>query len=99
MSRGDHSDKARIRSIAGLLFFGVPNRGMDIQSLQTIVGDRPNRYLLESVGRSSDFLLEQSVAFPLAFPFEDSPVFSFFETLTSPTAVEVSLMRNTLLLC
>lgn len=69
---------------------------MDIQSLQTIVGDRPNRYLLESVGSSSDFLLEQSVNFPLAFPFKDSPIFSFFETQTSPTAIEVSLMKNTL---
>ena len=69
---------------------------MDIQSLQTIVGDSPNRYLLESVGRSSDFLLEQSVTFPLAFPFKDSPIFSFFETQTSPTAVEVSLIKTTL---
>ena len=99
MSRGNQSDKARIRAIAGLLFFGVPNRGMDIQSLQTIVGDRPNRYLLESVGRSSDFLLEQSVSFCQAFPFQDSPIFSFFETQTSPTAVEVSLMKNKILLC
>ena len=68
---------------------------MDIQSLQTIVGDSPNRYLLESVGRSSDFLLEQSVTFPLAFPFRDSPIFSFFETQTSPTAIQVSLIKDT----
>ena len=65
---------------------------MDIQSLQSIVGDRPNRYLLESISRSSDFLIEQSVNFQRAFPFRDSPIFSFFETQTSPTAVEVGSM-------
>lgn len=74
----------------GLLFFGVPNRGMDIESLQAIVGDRPNRYLLESVGQYSDLLLQQDGQFGSTFPFQDSPVFSFIETRPSPTAVKVS---------
>ena len=74
----------------GLLFFGVPNRGMDIESLQAIVGDKPNRYLLESVGQYSDLLLQQDGQFGPTFHFQDSPVFSFFETRPSPTAIKVS---------
>ena len=74
----------------GLIFFGVPNRGMDIESLRAMVGDQPNRYILESIGQYSDLLLEQDVRFGLDFHFEDSPIFSFFETKTSPTALKVS---------
>ncbi len=74
----------------GILFFGVPNRGMDIESLQSIVGDRPNRYLLESVSPQSDLLLQQNGQFGSIFHFEDSPVISIFETKSSPTAVKVS---------
>ena len=50
LARGNESDKKQMESLVGLLFFGVPNRGMDVESLQAIVGDKQNRYLLESVG-------------------------------------------------
>ena len=79
-----------MESLVGLLFFGVPNRGMDIESLQAIVGDKQNRYLLESVGQYSDLLLEQDGQFGSTFHFEDSHVVSFFETKSSPTAIKVS---------
>ena len=74
----------------GLLFFGVPNRGMDVESLQAIVGDKQNRYLLESVGQYSDLLLEQDGQFSSTFHFRDSHIVSFFETKSSPTAIKVS---------
>ena len=79
-----------MESIVGLLFFGVPNRGMDVESLQAIVGDKQNRYLLESVGQYSDLLLEQDGQFGSTFHFRDSHVVSFFETRSSPTAIKVS---------
>ena len=75
----------------GMLFFGVPNRGMDIESLQAIVCDRQNRYLLESVGQYSDLLLEQDGQFGPIFHFKDSPIVSFYETESSSTAIEVSI--------
>ena len=74
----------------GLLFFGVPNRGMDIESLQAIVGNRQNRYLLESVGQYSDLLLQQDGQFGSTFHFQDSRVLSFYETKSSPTAIKAS---------
>ena len=76
-------------SVVGLLFFGVPNRGMDIDSLQAIVGDKQNRYLLESLGQYSDLLLQQDGQFGTIFHFKDSRVISFYETKSSPTAIEV----------
>ena len=79
-----------MESLVGLLFFGVPNRGMDIESLQAIVGDRQNRYLLESVGQYSDLLLEQDGQFGSTFHFRDSQIVSFFEKKSSPTAIKVS---------
>ena len=83
-----------MESVVGLLLFGVPNRGMDIESLQSIVGDRQNRYLLESVGQYSDLLLQQDGQFGSTFHFKDSPIVSFFETKSSPTAVKVSFLLS-----
>ena len=95
MGDGDEIDQANLKSTCGALFFGVPNRGMDIESLIPIVGDQPNRALLESLGRNSEFLRAQAVNFPRVFSFTDSQVFSFFETLESPTArlVMISMLR------
>lgn len=62
---------------------------MDIASLRAMVGDQPNRYILESIGHCSDLLLEQDVRFGLDFHYRDSPIFSFFETKISPTALKV----------
>jgi len=90
MHDGDATDKANLNSTYGALFFGVPNQGMDIGSLVPMVNDQPNRHLLESFGRESDLLRKQNRAFPKAFPFKDSKVCCFYETLESPTAVEVN---------
>lgn len=90
LGRGNASDKKQMESVVGLLFFGVPNRGMDINSLQAIVGDKKNRYLLESVGQYSDLLLQQDGQFGSIFHYKDTHVVSFFETKSSPTAIKVS---------
>lgn len=96
LGHGNEYDKKQMDSIVGLLFFDVPNRGMDIESLQAIVGDRQNRYLLESVGQYSDLLLQQDGQFGPTFHFEDSRVVSFYETKSSPTAVKVNLLFSTM---
>ena len=89
LSRGGDADKNQVQSIVGLIFFGVPHRGMDIESLRAMVGNQPNRYILESIGQYSDLLVEQDVSFGLDFHYKDSPIFSFFETKTSPIALKV----------
>lgn len=89
LGRGNEQDKKQMESVVGLLFFGVPNRGMDIESLRAIVGDQQNRYLLESLGQYSELLLQQDAQFGSTFHFKDSRIISFFETKSSPTAIKV----------
>ncbi|KAL2211269.1 hypothetical protein CC79DRAFT_194278 [Sarocladium strictum] len=87
MSMGDEKDKGDLKSIVGALFFGVPNKGMDITSLIPMAGEQPNRPLLESICKGSSLLQTQSEQFEMAFPFRDSSIISLYETMLSPTAV------------
>ncbi|KAK0720958.1 hypothetical protein B0H67DRAFT_209529 [Lasiosphaeris hirsuta] len=61
---------------------------MDISSLIPMVGDGPNRFLIESIGRiNSQILSIQQRDFHTALGEEGgSEVFCFYETLESPTA-------------
>jgi hypothetical protein len=90
MEYGDDSDKANLKAIYGILFFGVPNQGMNIESLVPMVGDQPNRFLLESLEKTSTILRDQLRSFPKVFHFKDSQIISFYETKQSPTAKQVS---------
>ncbi|KAG9253647.1 uncharacterized protein F5Z01DRAFT_657852 [Emericellopsis atlantica] len=91
MSRGNERDRHALNCIAGAMFFGVPNKGMDITSLIPMVGHQPNRPLLDSISSDSELLGAQSVAFQDAVSSMSSgglPIFSIYETLLSPTAVQ-----------
>lgn len=86
MSRGTKSDRETLNSTYGILFFGVPSRGMDIKSLIPIVGDQANLAFLYSLGKESQLLRNQSRDFAKAFDFPDSEVVYFYETMMSPMA-------------
>ena len=75
----------------GIVFFGVPHDGMDISSLVPMVGDGPNRFLVESIGHvSSQILSIQQREFHTALGGEgDSEIVCFYETVKSRTAQEV----------
>ncbi|KAK0611700.1 hypothetical protein B0T14DRAFT_440669 [Immersiella caudata] len=81
-------DLQLIRAIYGIVFFGVPHDGMDISSLIPIVGDGPNRFLIESISRiNSQILSIQQRDFHTALGNKGGcEVFCFYETLESPTA-------------
>ncbi|KAL1622376.1 hypothetical protein SLS54_004940 [Diplodia seriata] len=85
----NHLGATRLEAVLGILLFGVPNQGMDVKSLVPMVGDQPNRYLVESLGQSSEILRHQERTFQKVFDFKESMVFSFFETVKSPTAQKV----------
>ncbi|KAI5460666.1 hypothetical protein BGZ63DRAFT_488681 [Mariannaea sp. PMI_226] len=84
----NEDDQNLIRAIYGIVFFGVPHDGMDISSLLPMVGDGPNRLLIESIGHiNSQILTIQQREFHKALGDRDrSEVFCFYETLKSPTA-------------
>jgi hypothetical protein len=92
MRNGSVASQAIIDSTYGALFFGVPNQGMDIKSLIPIVKDQPNQALLHSLGTESQILREQCRKFPAAFDYSDSEIMCFYETLESPTAIQVNLV-------
>jgi hypothetical protein len=65
---------------------------MDIDSLIPMVGDGPNRSLIESLNHyNSQTLTNQHRDFISALGGEgDAEIFCFYETLRSPTAQKVS---------
>lgn len=91
MSKSDEIDQANLKSINGILFFGVPSQGMAVESLLPMAGQNPSQYLLHTLRKGSEVLRYQQERFPSAFDFKDSVIVSFYETLESPTAVEVIL--------
>jgi hypothetical protein len=78
--------------IFGVLFFGVPNDGMDIESLVPMVNDQPNRLLLESLNpMNSQILRLQKRNFSSILSRPNLEVFCFYETELSPTATKVGI--------
>ncbi|KAL7785260.1 hypothetical protein V8C37DRAFT_419985 [Trichoderma ceciliae] len=86
----DEEDQKLIRAVYGIAFFGVPHDGIDIRSLISMVGDGPNRFLLESIGPfSSQILSIQQREFPDALGGQgESEIVCFYETRKSPTAIQ-----------
>ena len=89
ISESDH-ESALLGPIAGALFLGVPNDGMDIESLIPMVDDQPNRFLLEILNRiNSQVLRIQKRNFLKVLEQWNIDLFCFYETLLSPTAAKV----------
>ncbi|KAM0321481.1 hypothetical protein ACHAQA_010095 [Verticillium albo-atrum] len=84
----NEEDEKLVRAVYGITFFGVPHDGMDIESLVPMVGDGPNRFLVESINRiNSQILSLQRRDFLLALGKEgETEVVCFYETIKSPTA-------------
>ncbi|KAH0531346.1 hypothetical protein TsFJ059_000191 [Trichoderma semiorbis] len=85
----DEEDQKLLRAVYGITFFGVPHDGMDIGSLIPMVGNGPNRFLLESIGLfSSQTLSTQHREFLETRGTRDSKIICFYETRMSPTAAK-----------
>ncbi|RYP15437.1 hypothetical protein DL765_005711 [Monosporascus sp. GIB2] len=84
----DEDDKKLVQAVYGIVFFGVPHDGMDITSLISMVGDGPNRFLIESIGQSNSQILPiLRREFHTALGDKgSSEIVCFYETMKSPTA-------------
>lgn len=89
LSKGSSEEQALLRSIPGLLFFGVPSEGMRMESLLPMTGLHTNRTLVESLAENSSTLRDLAERFREAYEFKRYKVFSFYEQIESPTAVQV----------
>lgn len=88
----DSHDQRMLKTVFGALFFGVPNHGMDITALGTMVRGQPNEQLVTQLGPDSDVLDRLATDFERVFNFSDSRILCFCETALSPTAVEDPLV-------
>lgn len=80
------ADRLAFAAIRGIVFFGVPNQGMDIRSLIPMVGDQPNRGFLHTLDHNSPVLRTQAREFPAAKGDIRCKILNFYETQESPTA-------------
>ena len=88
MVSGSDADSRNFKATFGILFFGVPNQGMDISSLLSMVRGQPNLHFLSTLSKDGGFLQSLIEKFQTTFTFQDSHIYSFYETNTSPTAKE-----------
>lgn len=85
MSSGDIADTRNFTATFSILFFGVPNQGMDISSLLAMVRDQRNLPFLTMLSKDASPLQELIDRFRELFHFRDSYIYSFYETYASPT--------------
>ncbi|KAH6949213.1 hypothetical protein DER45DRAFT_96459 [Fusarium avenaceum] len=83
-------DSALLQAIFGFAFFGVPHRGLAVESLVPLVKDNPNRALLESLNRNSSLLDSLQIDFDKISQTRDFSIVSFYETEKSPTVAWVN---------
>ncbi|KAK0720516.1 hypothetical protein B0H67DRAFT_552679 [Lasiosphaeris hirsuta] len=86
----EEDDRQLTKAVYGIVFFGVPHDGMDTSSLIPMVGDGPNRPLVNSLSRiNSEILSIQQQEFHTALGNEgNSEIVYFYETVESPTAAQ-----------
>lgn len=76
--------------VTGILLFGTPNDGLDVESLVPMVNDQPNRSLLESLSsKNSQILRRQRQEFSKVLERTKPQLFCLYETELSPTATQV----------
>jgi hypothetical protein len=81
-----------LKATYGILFFGCPNRGMNIESLISMCEGQPNLSFLHTLRPDSPILRQLNRDWPTAFPYVDSKIIAFYETHLSPTAVKVNII-------
>ncbi|KAF4466787.1 DNAJ domain-containing [Fusarium albosuccineum] len=84
------TESAILKATRGALFFGVPNKGMDVTALLSIIGNQPNSEFLTSLGVDSPVLNKQAQLFPECFQSPQAVIYSFYETCVSNTAERVN---------
>ncbi|KAK2055584.1 hypothetical protein LY76DRAFT_628220 [Colletotrichum caudatum] len=86
-SEADYHRK-QIQTLYGVVFFGVPHDGMNIESLMSMVGNGRNRELVGSLDHTNSQILsiQQRDFHKSLGPKGQKEVFCFYETQDSPTA-------------
>ena len=86
-TRSQPHDQLLLSSTLAILFFGVPNHGMNITSLLAMVEGQHNLPLVSTLDKNAGLLQDLVHDFRKVYPYRDCRVVSFYETRTSPTAI------------
>ncbi|KAH0557097.1 hypothetical protein GP486_005115 [Trichoglossum hirsutum] len=84
-AEGSQDDIAVFMSCYAVVFFGVPNRGLDGLSLISMVKGQPNEDLVGNLRPSSPFLNHLHDMFYQRFTYKDSRIICFYEIKETPT--------------
>ncbi|KAA8913656.1 hypothetical protein FN846DRAFT_929114 [Sphaerosporella brunnea] len=79
MSGGSENDQAILSSCTGLFFFGVPNRGLNVENLRTLVMHQTNAHLVNDLREGSELLRHAYQHFLQGFTHKDCQITSFYE--------------------
>jgi hypothetical protein len=81
-SKGNSAeDKAFHQSCVGVLFFGVPNLGLNPQSIESLVQGKGNKRFLDDLSSGSDYLFELEKDFKICHEsMKNSIIVSFYES-------------------
>jgi hypothetical protein len=96
---GSNENSELCNSCYSLIFFGVPNLGIRREQLVTLLKGKPNDALITSLVLDNDtepsaYLNSLNKSFLESFLFDDSPVISYYERLSSKTVkVGVQMSR------
>ena len=85
MARAHDSTGEMLESICRAIFFGVPNRGMQISHLLPMVHGRPNSHLAQLLSTTSDYLEELDHQFSGIVTYRGIEIMSIYETKRTET--------------
>jgi hypothetical protein len=91
MANGDDREEFMLDSIRQVLFFGVPNKGMEISHWLPMVEGQPNEALVRILSPGSRYLVDLDERFSGVSAIRKLRLISFYETKRSQIA-EVSLI-------
>lgn len=72
-----------------MLFFGVPNTGMNIDGIRAMFDHQPNESFIMSLATRSQLLLNLHRSFTDTFNFPDARIVCFYENRETPSPVLV----------
>lgn len=92
-AKGSTEDKDIFRATSAFIFLGVPNRGLNIEQLKTMVKGQRNENLVSDLGIESQFLGLLHDTFCELFSLQNFRIISVYETKLSRT-VEVRTVHQ-----
>ncbi|KAE8453313.1 hypothetical protein EG329_011380 [Mollisiaceae sp. DMI_Dod_QoI] len=90
MARTGDSSNDMIGLIRGVVFFGVPNRGMKVSHLFPMVEDQPNSHIVQLLSTDSDYLQSLDQQFSGIVTHRGIRILSIYETKRSATTVKTA---------